>query len=36
MKENNIKILLFSCKEISNWYDKNINDIQSNKFVYDP
>lgn len=34
LQENDIEILLFSCKEISNWYNKNIGSIQSNEFVY--
>ena len=34
LQENDIEILLFSCKEISKWYNKNINSIQSNEFVY--
>ena len=34
MNTNNLDILLFLCKEISDWYNKNINEIQRNEFVY--
>lgn len=34
IKCNNLDILIFSCNEVSKWYDKNINDILSNEYVY--
>lgn len=34
ISENNYEIILFSCKEIEKWYQKNINNILSNKYVF--
>lgn len=34
LNDNNLEILLFSCKEISKWYDKNINEICNNIYVH--
>ena len=32
--ENNFEIILFACKEIDKWYEKNIAEILSNDFVH--
>lgn len=34
LSENDYNIILFSCKEIGKWYQKNINEILSNGYVY--
>ncbi|MBN1468090.1 MAG: nucleotide-binding protein [Fusobacteriaceae bacterium] len=34
LDENNFEIILFSAKEIDDWYYKNINQVLSNEFVY--
>lgn len=34
LKSNNIEVLLFSCEEMSTWYDENITLIKMNDFVY--
>ena len=33
LSENEFNIILFSCKEIEKWYQKNISNILSNEFV---
>ncbi len=34
LDENDFEVILFCCKEIEIWYQKNINNILSNEFVY--
>lgn len=34
LSENNFEIILFSCIEIDKWYNKKINEILSNEYVY--
>lgn len=34
LAKNNYDIILFSCKEIEKWYQKNIDDILSNGYVF--
>lgn len=33
LTENNFEIILYACKEIDKWYEKNISEIFSNQFV---
>lgn len=35
IQDNNLEILIFSCTEISKWYDQNIRKIERNDFVFD-
>ena len=34
LKSNNMEIIIFCCKEIKDWYNKNINEILNNELVY--
>lgn len=34
MQENNYEIILFACKEIEKWYQKNLREILSNQYVF--
>lgn len=34
LSKNNYEIILFSCKEIEKWYQKNIDEILTNGYVF--